>query len=355
MLVVLRPTTTDSTHLKLEVDDGRWKTDGGISCGIFGQCREVLVDVAWETSGGIGGEIWDGEGTMDIHGIKSDTGPNLKVEVTEGMERWMATFFHFVDFLVRANTGGIPKDQWPTVKATRGRWMEYLRSSAPYLGKLRMPSTSQIEVNLNSDLFDRDLSNGSIPINVRSNELGENYYRPANERGKGTYPTGSITNIPIHWMRFSPAISLLTYGVRMFHRLAEFEYVPSSKLTYTCVGWPNLVHMLKNFAGYSVFMGPEQDAYYLWGGMLGTFGETFRHFRYGGVAMWTFLHMMIHAVCSDDYTRFTEALTSPRCDGFESWVYSCGLSLEHPCTNAIRKIMDAFEGPGCFITPRNYW
>ena len=355
MLVVLRPTTTDSTHLKLEVDDGRWKTNGGSSYGLFGQCREVLVDVLWETSGGTRGGIWDGKGTMDIHGIKRDAGATTKVEVTEELEQLMAVFFHFVDFLVRANTGGIPKDQWPTTKATRVRWVEYLRSSAPHVGKLRMPSVSQIEVNLNSDLFARDISNGTIPTDVRKGEIGGNYYLPAHEHLTGTYPTGSITGIPIHWMRFSPAISLLTYGVRMFHKLAEFGYVPGSKLMYTCIGWPNLVYVLKNYAGYTPLMGPDQDAYYLWGGMLGTFGEALRHFRYGGVSMWAFLHMMIHAVCSNNYTKLTEALASPRCDGFESWLYSCGTNIEHPCSNAIRKVMDAFEGPGCFITPRNYW
>ena len=355
MLVVLRPTTTDSTHLNLRVDDGRWRTNGSLSYGVFGQCREVLVDVLWETSGDIGDEVWAGEGTIDIHGIKRDNGLNVEVEVSEELERLMFTFFHLVDFLVRANTGGIPRDQWPTAKATRIRWVEHLRTSAPRLGKSRMPSTSQIGVDLNSYMFSRDISNGTIPIDVRKGESGGNHYRPATEHDRGTYPTGSITNIPIHWMRFSPAISLLTYGVRMFHRLAEFKYVPNPNLMCTCVGWPNLVYILENYTGYTPTMGPDQAAYYLWGGMLGTFGEALRHFRYGGVSMWTFLHMMIHAVCSEDYTKLTEALASPRCVGFESWLYSCDTNIEHPCSNAIRKVMDAFEGPGCFITPRNYW
>jgi len=212
-----------------------------------------------------------------------------------------------------------------------------------------------MEVNLNSDLFDLDLSNGTIPTGLRDGDDGRTYYRPASEGNNGTYPIGSITKIPIHWMRLTPVISLLTYGVRMFHRLAEFGYMPNSKMTYTCVGWPNLVYILDNYAGYTPSLGPDQEAYYLWGGILGTFGEAFRHFRYGGVPMWVFLHMMVHAICSDDYTKLTDSLASSHCDGYESWLYSCGTNIEHPCTHAIRKVMDAFDGPGCFITPRNYW
>jgi len=351
MLVVLRPTTTDSEHLRLDVDDGRWTTSGDHSYGVFGQCREVLVDVLWETSGGIGGDTWTSEGTMDIHGIKRDTGLNVPVEMTDELTQLMDVFFNVVDFLVKANTGGIPGGEWPTIKATSNRWTEYLRTSAQYKGKQHMPSTTQMEADLNSGLFDRDFTGGRISADVR----GGNFYLPTDRGNRGTYPSGSITNIPIHWTRFSPAISLLTYGVRMFHKLAEFKYVPNSNLMYTCVGWPNLVYILKNYTGYTPTMGPDQAAYYLWGGMLGTFGEALRHFRYGGVSMWAFLHMMIHAVCSEDYTKLTEALASPRCVGFESWLYSCDTNIEHPCSNAIRKVMDAFEGPGCFITPRNYW
>jgi len=334
MLVVMYP--DDVNALEYNEHDEWLVTDSMCYRG-FGQCREVLVDVLFETVAGFGRD-WSTTGTVDIYGItrppagSSTWAPNVPIEVN----MMASAFFDLVSFL----TENILRVHHTT--SVRD-WSRYMFDDP--VTRTHLPSPERC-------VFDWDLTNNTYSEAEAGHDL-DAYFESWGGRGAEHRGT-SITNIPITWLRYRPVISLITYALRVFSKLTEWGYRTESHMTH--IGVPHLVGMRALNVGMEEQIVVPKDSFELWSYTIGVMGSSFMHFRYGGEYMWTFLYEMIDAVANGHQLDMDHELTEIGNSGYISWVEELlGLDSASEVGKRISNIIDIFGSISPFLWPRSGW
>jgi len=288
--------------------------DGNVGFTRSSSCRETTTYVLREIRSTFTGKEYD-DVAVDIHGIcrcpSAQTSlPNEVYEDKPDCDSSFLPVLYSIELLSKLLVNRVVLND-EQLKNLQGALMGPRFELGPKLISLLDLTGPPFGYSLSSDLIHDGVLRGVLPEN----------YPPTIHSSPDHLPTGSITNIPLRMIRYTPIMSAITYLVRVWARLHRDDANLWTRYRGSPRDRVSQQTLVRRLVDDGAPLGGK--GYGLFRALANNYMETLSHMNYGGASFWNFVYLLCVASKDREFgDQLLKSMTIISNNGFSSWTSS---------------------------------